>query len=215
MSPFEVLFLFLLLRVREICRSLHPCPPTRTRTKLVGQAMKTETGTMASCAARLAATIIVATLPHAGSFASFAPLPISCRRASFSPPSCRDVLTASASHFDGDAPLAVMGAVLLAAEKQIKDWGRGVTRVHEAASAVVPFRQASVPGSVVDWQTPSLSSPRRGKRRRPAAGDSPALKRAGKRALKRAAIHSSSVACSVYFENLRADGRFEHCGLLL
>ena len=168
---------------------------------------------MAFCAARLAATIIVAALPHAGSFASFAPLPISCRRASFSPPSCRDVLTASASHFDGDAPLAVMGAVLLATEKQIKDWGREVTRVHEAASAVVPFRQ--VPGIVVDWQTPSLSSPRREKRRRPPAGDPRALQRAGKRALKRAAMHSSSVACSVYFENLRADGRFEHCGLLL
>lgn len=179
------------------------------------QAPTRETATMATCAARLAAIIIVAALPLTSSFASLALLPISCRRATFSPPSCRDVLTASASHFDGDAPLAVMGGVLLAFEKQIKDWGRGVTRVHEAASAVVPFRKASVPGIVVDWQTPSLSSPRRGTRRRPPPGGPRAPKRAAKRALKRAAMHSSSVACSVYFENLCADGRFEHCGLLL
>ena len=66
-------------------------------------------------------------------------------------------------------------------------------------------RAATMSGNLVDWQTPFVPAV--------AASRDDATDTTSAR-FKRAAMHSSSAACSAYFDNLRADGRVELGGLL-
>ena len=170
---------------------------------------------MALRAARLAALILTAALPHAAPFASATLPALSSLRASLSPRNggLQNALVASASRCDSDAPFAVVSGVLLAVGKQVKEWGRGVSYINKANSAVVPGGAATMCRNLIDSdsQTPVMPAVVASASRNDAASVSTDTASAG---LKRAAMHTSSVACSAYFENLRADGRVEHCGLL-
>ena len=166
---------------------------------------------MALRAARLAALILAAALPHAAPFASSTLPALSCLRASLTPRNggLQNALVASASQCDSGAPFAVVSDVLLAVGKQFKEWCRGVSCINKANGAAVPGGAATMSSNLIDWQTPVV--PPVVASRNDATSVSTDTASAG---LKRAAMHTSSVACSAYFENLRADGRVEHCRLL-